>query len=95
MEMMNLEIRGDANSSAKAAQEVSEKALVAMLEHSAQSVEESSVSRPVVVPKVTISKLIQLLFSWSLTTLACPPGEYEHSGGGRDSCHPPVETLSG
>ena len=92
--MMNLEKRGDANSSAKAAEEVGEKVLVAMLEDSAQCVKKSSVSRPVVVPEVTISKLIQLLFSWSLTTLAFPPGQHEHSGGGRDNCRPPVETLS-
>ena len=73
---------------------MSEKALVAVLEDTAQRVEESSVSWFVVVPEVTISKLIQLLFSWSLTTLAFPPGQHEHSGGGRDNCRPPVETLS-
>ena len=60
--MMNLEKRGDANSSAKAAEEVGEKVLVAMLEDSAQCVKKSSVSRPVVVPEVTISKFIQSLF---------------------------------
>ena len=50
MEMMNLEIRGDANSSAKAAQEVSEKALVAMLEDTTHCVEKSSLGWLVVVP---------------------------------------------
>ena len=50
--MLNLEKSGDANAGAQAGEEVSEKALVPMLEDTAQSVDKRSVSWPVVVPKV-------------------------------------------
>lgn len=52
VEMLNLEKSGDANAGAQAGEEVSEKALVPMLEDTAQSVDKRSVSWPVVVPKV-------------------------------------------
>ena len=48
----NLEKGGNSNSSAKAAEDVSEEILVAMLEHSANGVQKSSVGWSVVVPAV-------------------------------------------
>ena len=67
-----------------------------MLEYTAQSVDKSSVSWPVVVPKVAwFQNWSNYSSEYSLTTLASPPGEYEHKMGGKGSCRPPLETLSG